>query len=97
MPALAKDSHPTLTASTVSPGTPGKPDPAVLLRAMKALNTPAEECVMIGDTTHDMQLAQAVGVEAIGVVIGVYIPATIWRLVGSKWMGSMQELLDTFV
>ena len=40
MPALAKDSHPTLTASGILPGTPGKPDPAVLLRAMKALNTP---------------------------------------------------------
>ena len=56
----------------ILPGTPGKPNPAVLLRAMEALNTPAEECVMIGDTTYDMQLAQAAGVELIGVDWGVH-------------------------
>ena len=56
----------------ILPGTPGKPDPAVLIRAMKALSVSAEECVMIGDTTYDMQLAQAVGVEAIGVEWGVH-------------------------
>ena len=54
------------------PGTPGKPDPAVLIRAMEALNVSADECVLIGDTTFDMQLSQAVGVTAIGVNWGVH-------------------------
>lgn len=56
----------------ILPGTPGKPDPAVLIRAMKALDSAAEECVMIGDTIYDMQLAQAVDVRAIGVAWGVH-------------------------
>ena len=56
----------------ILPGTPGKPDPAVLIRAMKALDSAADECVMIGDTVYDMQLAQAVGVRAIGVAWGVH-------------------------
>ena len=80
----------------ILPGTPGKPDPAVLLRAMKALDIPAEECVMIGDTTYDMQLAQAIGVEAIGVDWGVHSRDKLEDC-GVKVMGSMQELLDTFV
>ena len=56
----------------IIPGTPGKPDPAVLIRAMEALNVSADECVLIGDTTFDMQLSQAVGVKAIGVNWGVH-------------------------
>ena len=56
----------------ILPGTPGKPDPAVLIRAMKALGSAADECVMIGDTIYDMQLAQAVDVRAIGVAWGVH-------------------------
>ena len=74
----------------ILPGTPGKPDPAVLLRAMKALEIPAEECVMIGDTTYDMQLAQAVGVEAIGVDWGVHSRDKL-EACGVKVMGSIEE------
>ena len=51
---------------------------------------------MIGDTTYDMQLAQAVGVEAIGVDWGVHSRDKL-EACGVKVMGSMQELLDTFV
>ena len=35
----------------ILPGTPGKPNPAVLRRAMTALNVSPEECIMVGDTT----------------------------------------------
>ena len=80
----------------IIPGTPGKPDPAVLIRAMEALGVAADECVMVGDTTFDMQLSQAVGVEAIGVDWGVHSRDKL-EACGVKVMGSMQELLDTFV
>ncbi len=56
----------------ILPGTPGKPDPAVLRRAMTALNVSHRECVMVGDTTYDMALAQAVQVRGIGVSWGVH-------------------------
>ena len=75
----------------ILPGTPGKPDPAVLIRAMKALNVSAEECLMIGDTTYDMQLAQAVGVKAIGVEWGVHSRKKLEGC-GVSVMGSVQEL-----
>ena len=75
----------------IIPGTPGKPDPAVLIRAMEALGVSADECVMVGDTTFDMQLSQAVGVEAIGVDWGVHSRDKL-EACGVKVMGSMQEL-----
>ena len=56
----------------ILPGTPGKPDPAVLRRALADLTMPADAAVLIGDTTYDMQLAQAIGVDAIGVSWGVH-------------------------
>ena len=56
----------------ILPGTPGKPDPAVLVRAMKSLGATPQTSLMIGDTIYDMQLAQAVDVRAIGVSWGVH-------------------------
>lgn len=42
------------TIHGILPGTPGKPDPAILHRVMAALQVTPDECIMIGDTTHDM-------------------------------------------
>ncbi len=56
----------------ILPGTPGKPDPAVLQRAMAALGVTANECLMIGDTTFDMDLANAIGVRAVAVDWGMH-------------------------
>ena len=60
------------TVHGIVPGTPGKPDPAVLCRAMTALDAKAPECVMVGDTTFDMDLAHAVGVRTAAVTWGVH-------------------------
>ena len=80
----------------ILPGTPGKPDPAVLIRAMKALDSAAEECVMIGDTIYDMQLAQAVDVRAIGVAWGVHSRDKLEGC-GVKVMGDVLELLSVLI
>ena len=45
-----------------------KPNPDLLHAIMKATGT--EDLVMIGDTTYDLEMAQAAGVEAIGVSWG---------------------------
>ncbi len=50
----------------------GKPDPQMIHTAIeKAGATPARS-VMIGDTTHDMRMARAAGVGAIGVTWGYH-------------------------
>ena len=56
----------------IIPGTPGKPNPAVLQRAMAALGVSAENAIMVGDTTFDLDLSAAIGVDAVGVSWGVH-------------------------
>jgi len=65
-----------------------KPNPDLLHAIMKATGT--EELVMVGDTTYDLEMAQAAGVKAIGVSWGHH---SVERL--SEWapvVDSVEEL-----
>jgi len=53
---------------------PGKPHPAMLRRAIAEAGARAEETVMIGDTTYDMQMGRSAGVRTIGVAWGYHAP-----------------------
>ena len=53
---------------------PSKPDPGMLLNAMRETGAEPHETVMIGDTSYDMQMARAAGVTAIGVNWGYHAP-----------------------
>ncbi len=56
---------------------PGKPHPAMLLEAMAALGAEPTCTVMIGDTAHDIGMARAAGVRAVGVTWGFHTRAEI--------------------
>ena len=47
----------------------------MILSAIAAAGATARETVMIGDTNHDMEMARAAGVPAIGVAWGYHPPA----------------------
>ena len=47
-----------------------KPSPDPLLHAAKAMGVAPERCLVIGDTTVDMQTARAGGAQAVGVLCG---------------------------
>ena len=47
-----------------------KPNPDLLYAIMEATDTRAEDLVMIGDTTYDLEMAHTAGVKAIGVSWG---------------------------
>lgn len=49
---------------------PGKPDPAMLLAAIRAAGTTPERTVMIGDASHDMLMATAARAHPQGVAWG---------------------------
>jgi phosphoglycolate phosphatase len=49
-----------------------KPDPAMLHRLLEKLEVGPERALMIGDTTHDMAMAQAAGVERVAVRHGAH-------------------------
>ncbi len=49
-----------------------KPHPAMLEELMDEFCIPAERCLMIGDTTHDLNMAKNAGVEALAVSYGAH-------------------------
>lgn len=51
-----------------------KPHPAMLLELMQALSVESRDAVMIGDTSHDIAMAQSAGVDAVAVTYGAHRP-----------------------
>lgn len=49
-----------------------KPDPLMLQQILDELNMPAQSAVMVGDSVHDLAMAQAIGMDSIGVTWGVH-------------------------
>lgn len=54
-----------------------KPHPAMLEELMAELSVPAARTLMVGDTTHDLQMAQNAGVDGLAVTFGAHAPATL--------------------
>jgi phosphoglycolate phosphatase len=63
---------PLFAASRCADETHPKPDPAMLLELMQALAVDAGAMLMIGDTSHDMQMARAAGVDGLAVTYGAH-------------------------
>ncbi len=53
---------------------PSKPDPHMLDQAMRHVGADRAQTVMIGDTAHDMRMARAAQVRAVGVAWGFHTP-----------------------
>lgn len=52
--------------------TASKPDPRMLRELLAQLNVPVHRAVMVGDTTYDLAMAEAIGMPSIGVTYGVH-------------------------
>lgn len=61
-------------ASRTADETFGKPHPRMLLELMAELDVTPERTLMIGDTTHDLQLALNAGCASVGVSYGAHEP-----------------------
>ncbi len=51
---------------------PSKPDPTMLHSILEELKVAPHEAIMIGDTSHDLKMAQNAGIDSIGVTFGVH-------------------------
>ena len=63
-------------ATRTADETRSKPHPQMLHELMAELGTSPERTLMIGDTTHDLQLAANAGVASVGVSYGAHEPAS---------------------
>jgi len=59
-------------ATRTADETASKPNPQMLLELMREFGVDAERTLMIGDTTHDLQLAANAGTAAVGVSYGAH-------------------------
>ena len=57
-----------------------KPDPDMLEQILRELNFTAEKAVMIGDSSLDIHMANAAGIDALGVASGVLSVAELEKL-----------------
>lgn len=63
---------PYFHASRCADETHPKPHPAMLLELMSELDCPPQAVLMIGDTSHDLEMARAAGVDALAVTYGAH-------------------------
>jgi phosphoglycolate phosphatase len=59
-------------ASRCADETHPKPHPAMLLELMEQLEVSGRSVLMIGDTSHDLEMARAAGVDALAVTYGAH-------------------------
>lgn len=62
----------TFVSTQVADDHPSKPNPSMIYAALSQAGVEPDQAVMIGDTTYDMDMAQAAGVPAIGVAWGYH-------------------------
>lgn len=86
--ALAPLFDGTRCADQTSP----KPHPAMLLELSEELDVPVERMLMVGDTTHDLQMARAAGVRAIGMTCGAHPRTQLAALAPVALAASIAEL-----
>ncbi len=74
-----------------------KPNPQMVLALLEELNILPEHAVMIGDTSHDMAMAQAAGVDRIGITLGVHDRAVLNRYEPKAVVDSLNELQQLLI
>lgn len=67
-------------ASRTADETAGKPHPLMLQELMQEFGVPAQRVLMVGDTTHDLQMALNAGCPSVGVSYGAHEPAAFAEL-----------------
>ena len=67
--------HGIFDGSRTADETAGKPDPRMLHELMREFGAEPERTLMIGDTTHDLQMAVNAGCASVGVSYGAHEPS----------------------
>jgi phosphoglycolate phosphatase len=86
--------HGLFDATRTADETASKPDPRMLLELMQEFNIGPERTLMIGDTTHDLQLAANARVASIGVSYGAHDHASFASFAALHIAHSIADLQD---
>ena len=72
--------------------TAGKPNPLMLIELMREFGVAASRILMVGDTTHDLQMAVNAGCPSVGVSYGAHEPAAFANLKPLRIAHSIADL-----
>ncbi len=86
--------HGVFDGSRTADETAGKPHPRMLFELMREFGVEAERTLMIGDTTHDLQMAVSAGCASVGVSYGAHEPSAFAALHPLHVAHSVRELHD---
>lgn len=79
-------------ASRCADETNPKPHPAMLLELMEQLDVPQQQTLMIGDTSHDMEMARAASVGGLAVTYGAHPEGSLRACAPLECFSSVTEL-----
>jgi phosphoglycolate phosphatase len=91
---LAVELKDVFDGSRTADETAGKPSPLMLHQLMAEFGVEPERTLMIGDTTHDLQMALNAGCASVGVSYGAHEPDAFHALQPRHVAHSVQELHD---
>jgi phosphoglycolate phosphatase len=81
-------------SSRTADETAGKPDPRMLQELMREFGVGPGRVLMVGDTTHDLQMALNAGCASVGVSYGAHEPEVFDALKPRHVAHSVRELHD---
>jgi phosphoglycolate phosphatase len=81
------------SASRTADDAQSKPSPDMLQQLLSELNLTAEQVLMVGDTTYDMAMAEAINMDRIGVSFGVHNADALQKHTPLAVIDSLEELL----
>lgn len=93
---LAVELQGLFDASRTADETAGKPHPRMMLELMAQLGVPPERTLVVGDTTHDLQMALNAGCASVAVSYGAHEPsafATLSPLVVAHSVAELSQWL----
>lgn len=90
----AVELHGVFDGSRTADETAGKPSPLMLHELMREFGVEPERTLMIGDTTHDLQMAVNAGCASVGVSYGAHEPDAFHELRPLHIAHSVRELHD---
>jgi phosphoglycolate phosphatase len=84
--------RPYFAASRCADETEPKPHPAMLHELMQELASPPAQALMVGDTSHDLRMAAAAGVDCVAVCYGAHPEAELRALRPRACFASVPDL-----
>jgi len=74
-----------------------KPDPLMIELLLKKLKIPASQAIMIGDSIYDLEMAENVSIDSLGVSYGAHSPEQLLKAKPKAILDCLATQLDSYI